>query len=86
VSTINQEIIRLSEDADTLHHNRDDIFRQAKDLLTAATIRLDLLEGCSAKKQEEFVQDIILCLQQLDYLTTALYKASELEIMPESDI
>lgn len=79
VSKKNEEIKVLESERDTLSEYMADISHQLKTPITSMMIMADLLEEAEPAKKEEFVHDIQISLNKMEWLVGALLKMAKLD-------
>ena len=80
VNTKNEQIKAVETERDSLSDYMADISHQLKTPITSMMIMVDLLEEAEPEKQEEFIHNIQVSLNKMEWLVGALLKMAKLKI------
>ncbi len=75
----NEQIDALQRDRETMQNTIADISHQLKTPLTSMMVMADLIKEAPAEKQDEFVDNIKLGLNRMEWLVSALLKIAKLD-------
>lgn len=79
VNTKNEQIKAVEAERDSLSDYMADISHQLKTPITSMMIMADLLEEADPEKQEEFIHNIQVSLNKMEWLVGALLKMAKLD-------
>ena len=79
VNTKNEQIKAVEAERDSLSDYMADISHQLKTPITSMMIMADLLEEAEPEKQEEFIHNIQVSLNKMEWLVGALLKMAKLD-------